>query len=350
MEDNSGRRGSGGGDRRGDGSREGGGGREGSGGREDRARILITGVDGNFGRKAAQTIVELVEPERLIFTSPTGRGLEEFARLGVTTRVANFNHSEGLVEAFAGAETLLLISVPFVGARRRQAHRNAIDAAVAAQVKRVVYTSIVGALSAECTAYEIADHKDTEAYLQKQPLFATVLYNSQYTEAMVAAFEEAYETGGGVLRNNMGEGKMAYVSRDDCAIAAAWAATERDPGNRSYDINGPEAMTIARFCEIGSEVTGKQVIYEAVTDEENYAFLDALGVPRTTEDMWAETAANFPFCSDGMVSFGRAIRLGQMSRAFGGFEELTGRAPLSVREVFEDIDHHRIGARNSTDD
>lgn len=58
---------------------------------------------------------------------------------------------------------------------------------------------------------------------------------------------------------------------------------------------------------------------------------------------------NFPFCSDGMVTFGRAIRLGQMSTFTNDFEKLTGRKPLTVREIFEDLDNHLIGQRTSKD-
>lgn len=65
--------------------------------------------------------------------------------------------------------------------------------------------------------------------------------------------------------------------------------------------------------------------------------------------MWADTAKNSPFCSDGMVSFGRAIRLNQMSTLTDDFEKLTGQTPITVREMFEDMENHLIGTRTSTD-
>ena len=83
--------------------------------------------------------------------------------------------------------------------------------------------------------------------------------------------------------------------------------------------------------------------------DEMYEFFDSIGVPRTTEEMWADTAKNFPFCSDGMVSFGRAIRLNQMSTFTDDFEKLTGQKPITVREMFEDMENHLIGTRTSTD-
>ena len=96
-------------------------------------------------------------------------------------------------------------------------------------------------------------------------------------------------------------------------------------------------------------MTGEQVEYRFMTDEENYAFFDSIGVPRTTEEMWADTAKNFPYCSDGMISFGRALRQGQMAEFTDDFEQLTGQKPLSVRQIFEDLDAHLVGERVSTD-
>lgn len=96
-------------------------------------------------------------------------------------------------------------------------------------------------------------------------------------------------------------------------------------------------------------MTGKQVTYRFNDDEAQYAFFDSIGVPRTTEELWADTAGAFPYCSDGMVSYGRAIRQGQMSDFTNDFEQLTGRRPLTVRQVFEDIEHHGIGTRTVTE-
>lgn len=93
----------------------------------------------------------------------------------------------------------------------------------------------------------------------------------------------------------------------------------------------------------------KKVEYKYINDDEMYAFFDSIGVPRTTEEMWADTAKNFPFCSDGMVSFGRAIRLNQMNTYTDDFEKLTGQKPITVRAMFEDMENHLIGERTSTD-
>lgn len=311
-------------------------------------KILLNGVDGNFGGKSAGILLEKYPHEDLIFTAPREKALKKYKEMGIETRVADFNNAETLVETFKGADTVVLISMPFVGPKRRAAHKTAIDAAVRAGVKKLVYTSIVGAGEKDINTYEVNDHVWTENYIKEQPIHYLILRDSQYAEAMVSSFVEAYERTNGILANNMGEGKMAFISRDDCATAAAYAAMSEDI-DKVLNINGAELLTIADFLEIASEVTGKKVVYKYITDDEMYAYFDSIGVPRTTEEMWADTAKNFPFCSDGMVTFGKAIRQNQMSVYTNDFEKLTGRKPLFVRHIFEDFSNHLIGNRTSTD-
>lgn len=312
-------------------------------------KIIITGVDGNFGGYAARRALELVPADRLIFTSPVMEKMSTYEKTGAELRYADYNSPSTLRKAFEGGETLLLISMPFVGEKRRNAHKAAIDAAAECGIKKVVYTSIVGAGVEENDAYEIADHKVTEQYIKDKGIDYIILRDSQYAEAMVSAYEEAFNNTKGVLSNNMGDGLMAFVARFDCAEAAACVAAGAGEINSIYYISGPEAITVSEYLRIASDVTGNRVRYQYITDDEMYAFFDSIGVPRTTDGEWAKSASNFPFCSEGMVTFGRAIRLGQMSNCTNDYEMLTGKKPLSVREIFERIDEHRIGARTSTD-
>ena len=313
------------------------------------SKIIMTGVDGNFGGTAAKSILNKVAKENLIFTTPNKEYIKAHQDSEVELRYADFSNKDQLTEAFQGGEVLLLISMPFVGDRRRTAHKNAIDAAIACGVKKIIYTSIVGAGNEACDTYEVTDHKYTETYLISQNIDYVILRDSQYAEAMISAFEEAYTSTNGVLSNNMANGHMAFISRNDCAEAAACVAAGAGETCKIYDINGPEAMTITAFTETGSEVTGKKVVYHEVTDDQMYEYFDSLGVPRNTEGQWAESAKRFPFCSDGMVTFGRAVRLEQMNPCTNDFEQLTGRKPVSVREMFEKFDRYKIGNRTSTD-
>ena len=133
-------------------------------------KILLNGVDGNFGGKSAGILLEKYPHEDLIFTAPREKALKKYKEMGIETRVADFNHAETLVETFKGADTVVLISMPFVGPKRRAAHKTAIDAAVRAGVKKLVYTSIVGAGEKDINTYEVNDHVWTENYIKEQPI------------------------------------------------------------------------------------------------------------------------------------------------------------------------------------
>ena len=311
-------------------------------------KVIITGVDGNFGGYVARNIFNKINKKDLIFTSPNTKVNAGFQEQGVDARYADYTIPEQLKEAFRGGSTLLLISVPQVGEKRRMMHKNAIDAAVDAGVEKIIYTSIVGACDPENEAYEVSDHTWTENYILKKPLKYIILRDAQYCEAMVAAFEQA-ATAGGILTNNMGTGRMAHVARNDCAEAATCVAADAGEYNTVYYITGPTANTMEEFVAIGSDVTGKKVRYEFIDDDTMWEFFDSKGVPRKTDGDWSKADPAFPFCSDGMVTFGIAIRKDQMSYCTNDFEMLTGKKPMSVRQVFEDIENHRIGSRTPSE-
>ena len=314
-------------------------------------KLLLTGVDGNLGGVAAEILLTLEPKENLIFCGYNPASLEKYAALGVETHVTNFNNPDGLVEAFKGADALALISMPFVGPKRQAAHKNAVDAAKKAGVKKIIYTSLVNAGDETNPSVEKKDHIFTERYIQSQGLDYIFLRNSQYAEAMITNYY-TYVKVGGPLMNSQGDGLMAYISRKDCAKAVAYAlhrAFEPQYDHATLDINGAELMTIARFCQIGNEETGHHVEYKFVTDEENYQIFDAMGVPRTTDGVF-QKGSEAPFSSDGMVTFAQAIREGKMDTKTDDFQKLTGCEPITVREMFANQENFQIGDRHSKDD
>lgn len=308
------------------------------------SRIIVTGVDGNFGGQVVKTITTLVKKEDLILTAPTSQGIEGFLKEGYDARVANFNHREGLEEAFKGGDVILIISAPFVGAKRQNAHKNAIDAAREAGVKKVVYTSLVNARDKENPSIEKIDHAYTEEYVESIGMDHIFLRNSQYAEAMITS----YMTSNGVMASCQGDGKMAYISRLDCAIAAAYALTKEDMHNQVLNVNGPELLTLQEFVDIGNKETGMNVTINNVTEEETYAAFDAIGVPRNTDGEFQKDSPA-PYSSDGMVTFARAIRLDKMSEFTDDFEKLTNTKPRTVSYMFANNADYQVGRRNSTD-
>ena len=311
-------------------------------------KLLLTGVDGNLGAEAARILLTLEQPSNLIFCGYNPDSLKAYTELGVETHVTDFNNRDGLTEAFTGAERLALISMPFVGAKRQRAQKNAVDAAKAAGVKQIIYTSLVNAGDETNPSVEKKDHIYTERYIAEQGLDYIFLRNSQYAEAMITNYF-TYVHLDNVLKNSQGDGLMAYISRKDCAKAVAYALHRGgEYDHATLDINGPELMTISKFIEYGNEATGNKVSYKELTDEENYQVFDAMGVPRTTDGVFLE-GSEAPFSSDGMVTFAQAIREGKMAVKTDDFKKLTGDDPITVLYMFQHADQFQIGDRHSKD-
>jgi len=312
------------------------------------SKLLLTGVDGNLGSEAARVLMELEPKENLIFCGYNPDSLKKYADLGIETRVTNFNDPNGLVDAFKGADALALISMPFVGAKRQNAHKNAVDAAKAAGVKQIIYTSLVNADDETNPSVEKKDHIYTENYIKEVGLDYQFMRNSQYAEAMITNYF-TYVHMNAPLTNSQGDGLMAYISRKDCAKAVAYALHKSsEVHEKVWNINGLELMTITKFVEIGNVATGNNISYKEVTDEENYQIFDAMGVPRTTDGVFKKDS-EAPFSSDGMVTFAQAIREGKMDIHTDDFKKLTGSDPISVQYMFEHNADFQIGERHSKD-
>lgn len=310
-------------------------------------KLILTGVDGNLGQAAAEYLQELTRNEQLIFCGYSQEALEKFANKGIETRQTNFNSPQGLADKFSGGDILALISMPFVGEKRQNAHKNVVDAAKKAGIKKIIYTSLVNAADPSNPSVEKIDHAYTEDYIKQSGLDYIFLRNSQYAEAMITNYF-TFVHADGVLKNSQGEGKMAYISRKDCAKAVAYALLADDLHNAILNINGKDLLTMEEFIEIGNKETGNHVVYQAVSDEENYQIFDAMGVPRTTEGRFKE-GSEAPFSSDGMVTFAQAIRENKMDNHTSDFKQLTGEDPISVSYMFANSNEFQIGERHTKD-
>jgi NAD(P)H dehydrogenase (quinone) len=281
--------------------------------------LVITGAGGQLGRRTAELLLERegVAAGDVALITRRVDALEDLAGRGADVRFGDFDQPESLVDAFAGAERVLLISTDAVGARVPQ-HQNAIAAAKAAGASLIAYTSIPNPVPEKNPAAVVPDHAATEAALRASGVAFTMLRNGLYAEHRVPEARSALASG--KFHHNMGDGATAYVSRDDCAaVAAAVLAGGDEHANKVYDITGPQLLTGAALAELYASVGRRPVEAIAVDDATFIGGAVAAGLPESVAQL--------------LASFGRAIREGRLAQLTGDVEALTGRPPRTVHEV-----------------
>lgn len=278
--------------------------------------LLVTGASGHLGSRVIELLLE-AEVGTIVAATRTPEKLDNLSTRGVLVRYADFNDPASLSTAFAGVDRLLLISTDVLGepGLRLQQHRTAIQAAAAAGVSHVVYTSLVGAEPKSPVLFA-PDHYGTEDALATSPLNWTVLRNNIYAEMLLGSLGQAIQTG--QLFSAAGEGKMAYVTREDCARVAAAALASSFNGQRILDVTGPEALSQAELAQIATQIAGKPITYVPLELEQLIQGMVGAGLPRAIAEI--------------LASIDTATAQGQFNVVSPAVEELTGSKPTSVRE------------------
>ena len=281
-------------------------------------QLLVTGASGNLGRAVVAGLRRLGAKKVIAATRTPGKN-QELAALEVEEREADFDRPETLQTAFRGVERLLLVSTDSLHAPdvRVKQHRAAVQAAKAAGVEHIVYTSIPSARpTAEPSIPD--DHFWTEAAIYESGLDWTILRNNLYAEVILRSMPFAFKTGKLVSATNF-QGR-SYVTREDCARTAA-AALLNATGKLIYDVTGPASVTHEELANILSRVSGKPIQAVNVTADEVEKGLAAAGIPQFTARSVREL--------DEEASYGyQAIVTPTV-------KDLTGRVPISVEDFLE---------------
>ena len=234
---------------------------------------VITGASGHLGRLVVDQLLTAGTPAAQIVA--TGRDihkLTDLARNGVTVRRADFADPSTLDEAFAGAETMVLVSTTTVG-ERFDNHRNAIDAARRAGVSRIVYTSIVNASTARMTLAD--EHRRTEDYLRDSGSAFVILRNGWYLEnytdqlPMITQYH--------ALPGSAQDGLVSAASRHDYAAAAGAVLTQDGHLGATYELGGTP-FTLTELAAMFSEVLGTPIAYQDMPVADYTATLTAAGL------------------------------------------------------------------------
>jgi len=233
--------------------------------------LAITGASGQLGRLVVEKLKSLTSPAHLIGLARTPARAEG---LGIAVRQADYAVPESLAAAMRDVDTLLLISSSEIGQRTAQ-HRNVIDAAKAAGVKRIVYTSL---LHADRSPLSLApEHLDTESMLKASGLAYTILRNGWYTENYTGSVKAALA--GGAFIGSAGEGRISSAARADYAEAAAIVLTSTGHDGATYELAGDHAYTLSDLAAEISRQAGKAIPYKNLPEADYAAALASFGLP-----------------------------------------------------------------------
>jgi NAD(P)H dehydrogenase (quinone) len=304
--------------------------------------LAITGATGKLGSKVAERLAKLGRPQRLIVRDP-GRapqlpGVE-------VAQISSFGDVAGMGRALTGATRLFLVSardrmgvnqsaamagLPPPRYDRAQQQIAAVDAAMEAGVQHIIYLSFLNA--AEDATFILArDHFHTEAHIRRLGVPFTFLRVNLYTDNVPLRV-----SGDGVIRAPAGEGRVAWVTRDDIADVTVAVLTGSGHEGRAYDVTGPEALTMAETAARLSSVTGREITYRAQTPREARTGHNTTGMEEFEAERRALTGKGLDeYEVEVWVTHYLQIAAGELSAVSNTVPELTGHRAQSLTEYLQ---------------
>lgn len=270
--------------------------------------LAVTGSTGGLGGMVARQLAAAGSAQRLLVRD-AGRAPQLD---NATSVVCSYSDSDAARRALDGAKVLFMVSAAETEDRVQQ-HTAFVDAAAAAGVEHVVYTSLYGA-APDATFTLARDHYATEEHIRTSGMKYTFLRDNFYLDFLPRLAGED-----GVIRGPAGEGAFAGVAREDIARCAL--AVLRDPAihqGKTYNLTGPEELTLARAAEVITEGTGRTVSFQPETVDEAYASRAPYGVPQWQLDAWVSTYTT--------------MAAGEMAGVSPDVHGLTGQDPISLAE------------------
>lgn len=232
--------------------------------------IAVTGATGQLGRLIIAGLTQQGQTDVIGLVRDPAKA----ADLGVATRTADYDRPDTLTPALQGVDTLMLVSGSEIGKRAAQ-HGAVIDAAKAAGVRRIVYTSL---LHADRSPLGLAEeHRQTEAMLAASGLAVTILRNGWYTENYTASVPPAVANG--AFYGAAGQGKIAAAARADYAAAAVAVLTGQGHEGATYELAGAPAFTLSDLAAEISAQTGRDIPYVDLSVEDYAKALEGAGLP-----------------------------------------------------------------------
>lgn len=280
--------------------------------------IVVTGATGQLGQDIVRRLAAHVSSSQIGASVRDPAKADDLAALGVRVRRGDFAEPDTLPQAFEGATQLLLVSsnAGAYGGDPLAQHRAAIAAARDAGVKRIVYTSHMGV--GDRSAFPpMRDHFATEEMLRDSGLAWTSLRNGFYAASAVALMGDASTTGS---IEAPADGKVSWTAHADLAEAAALIlADEGRFDGPTPPLTASESLDLSDLATIASELTGRPIRREIITDDEQRTRMAARGAP--------------PRAADMVIGLYVASRTGEFAATDPTLERLLGRKPIPMRDV-----------------
>lgn len=270
------------------------------------SRIFVSGATGHLGR----LIVEGLLREGVAAADITAAGratskLVDLADAGISVVPVDYSTPATLEGKLAGHDVLMLVSASEPGNRFAQ-HKAVLDAAMAAGVQRIVYTSAPHATTSDLVL--APDHKATEEYIATLRIPTVILRNNWYTENYFGSIAEARAAGS--ITASVGAGRVASASRVDYADAAVAVLLDESHDGEVFELGGDVAWTFDELASAIAELIGEPVTYNSVSAEERLAGLKAHGLDDGT--------AGFVVALDGNIRDGALAEVtGELARLIG---------------------------------
>ena len=280
--------------------------------------IVVTGAAGHLGRVIVTNLIARVPSGRVGASARDPAKVADLEALGVRVRCGDFDDIETIKHSFEGATQVLIVSsnARAFGGDPLAQHRNAITAARAVGVKRIVYTSHMAA-SPTSLFPPMLDHAATEVMLADSGLAWTALRNGFYAASGIALMGDALKTG---VIETPADGKISWTAHGDLAEAAAIIlADEGRYDGPTPPLTGSQSLNYDDVAEMVSKLINKPMRHEVLTDEALRAKIVARGAP--------EAAVNI------LLGLYRASRKGEFATVDPTLTQLLGRNPITMREL-----------------
>lgn len=310
-------------------------------------KYVLTGADGNLGRIAASYACEIAKPgDELVFTSYKEEAIPSDLRQSWTDKgakvcTATYDDISSLEVAFEGAEAVSMISTWLFGEGRRRQAQTVVDTAKKCGVKRICYTSFVGAgveaEKEEDIPFLPRDHHFIEKIIYASGLDYNIQRNYLYVDNIPTLFAPSWKfCGDRWLINTHGQAG-AYVARKDCGNVLAALLLGKGEPNTVYDITGPEAITNQKVFEWMCKQTGYEGQVVDMPDEELKQWWLDHGLP---SDFFGDfSQLPMKLCIGDLMCCGEMIANGAMGKTTDSVERLTGRKPMPFQEALLEYEH-----------